>query len=115
MMKQYTVFYSHAYQIDVFAKNEEAAIEKAHTISYDKWMMVAGDSTAEEYPEPAENRLWAFVWGEGYEDQTPRFLMWDDICVDDSITEPLELDAMAVGQCLDLSGPTDTLHVYRVR
>ena len=70
---------------------------------------------AEWQTEPTENRIWAFVWGEGYEDQTPRFLMWDDICVDDSITDPLALDAMAVGQSIDLSGPTDTLHVYRVR
>ena len=114
-MKQYTVFYSHDYQIYVFAENEQAAIDKAHTISYDNWNMVVGDSTAKEYPKPTENRIWAFVWGEGYEDQTPRFLMWDDICVDDSITDPLALDAMAVGQSIDLSDPSGCLHVYRVR
>jgi hypothetical protein len=35
--------------------------------------------------------------------------------MDDSITNPLQLDAMKVGQSVDLSGPLDVLHVYRVR
>jgi hypothetical protein len=113
-MKRYTVFYTKAYQIDVNARDEQHAIDKAHNISLDKWMEGDGDTTAEVYSDDIEARLWVFVWGL-YTDKTSKFMAWDDIVMDDSITDPLDLDAMAVGQCIDRSGPLDVLHIYRVR
>jgi hypothetical protein len=75
-MKRYTVYYSKHYQIDVDARDEEHAIEKAHNISLDKWMDGEGDTTAELLSDETEGRLWAFVWGEGYADKTPKLMAW---------------------------------------
>lgn len=62
-----------------------------------------------------ENRLFAFVWGDGYGTPDAKILDWEQIILDNSIDCIGSLDDMQLGDRLDLSDIASVLNVYRVR